>query len=158
MKNLLLRIYDFFVTRRRWLWGGVALVLLVFIALAVSLHFSEDIMDFLPLDDDDREALAQYQSQQSATRLVLVVEGDSLREEAIWQLADSIDSRMAGGQLAEPDPAEGLAALYSQMPYRIADSVYARFDSIFTPQAVNAALLRDKAILAIPGSSIPQRC
>lgn len=154
MKNLLLRLYDFFVTRRRWLWGGVALVLLVFIALAVSLHFSEDIMDFLPLDDDDREALAQYQSQQSATRLVLVVEGDSLREEAVWQLADSIDCRMAGGQLAEPDPAEGLAALYSQMPYRIADSVYARFDSIFTPQAVNAALLRDKAILAIPGASI----
>lgn len=154
MKNLLLRIYDFFVTRRRWLWGGVALVLLVFIALAVSLHFSEDILDFLPLDDDDREALAQYQSQQSATRLVLVVEGDSLREEAVWQLADSIDCRMAGGQLAEPDPAEGLVALYSQMPYRIADSVYARFDSIFTPQAVNAALLRDKAILAIPGASI----
>lgn len=111
-------------------------------------------MDFLPLDDDDREALAQYQSQQSATRLVLVVEGDSLREEAVWQLADSIDCRMAGGQLAEPDPAEGLAAMYSQMPYRIADSVYARFDSIFTPQAVNAALLRDKAILAIPGASI----
>ena len=111
-------------------------------------------MDFLPLDDDDREALAQYQSQQSATRLVLVVEGDSLREEAVWQLADSIDCRMAGGQLAEPDPAEGLVALYSQMPYRIADSVYARFDSIFTPQAVNAALLRDKAILAIPGASI----
>ncbi len=154
MKNLLLRIYDFFVTRRRWLWGGVALVLLVFVALAASLHFSEDIMDFLPLDTDDREALAQYQSQQSATRLVLVVEGDSLREEAIWQLADSIDSRMAGGQLAEPDPAEGLAAMYSQMPYRITDSVYARFDSIFTPQAVNAALLRDKAILAIPGASI----
>ncbi|MBQ7647994.1 MAG: MMPL family transporter [Paludibacteraceae bacterium] len=111
-------------------------------------------MDFLPLDADDREALAQYQSQQSATRLVLVVEGDSLREEAVWQLADSIDCRMAGGQLAEPDPAEGLAAMYSQMPYRIADSVYARFDSIFTPQAVNAALLRDKAILAIPGASI----
>ena len=154
MKNLLLRIYDFFVTRRRWLWSGVALVLLVFVALAASLHFSEDIMDFLPLDDDNREALAQYQSQQSATRLVLVVEGDSLREEAVWQLADSIDCRMAGGQLAEPDPAEGLVALYSQMPYRIADSVYARFDSIFTPQAVNAALLRDKAILAIPGASI----
>ena len=154
MKNLLLRIYDFFVTRRRWLWSGVALVLLVFVALAASLHFSEDIMDFLPLDDDNREALAQYQSQQSATRLVLVVEGDSLREEAVWQLADSIDCRMAGGQLAEPDPAEGLVALYSQMPYRIDDSVYARFDSIFTPQAVNAALLRDKAILAIPGASI----
>lgn len=154
MKNLLLRIYDFFVPRRRWLWGGVALVLLVFVALAASLHFSEDIMDFLPLDTDDREALAQYQSQQSATRLVLVVEGDSLREEAIWQLADSIDSRMAGGQLDEPDPAEGLAAMYSQMPYMIADSVYARFNSIFTPQAVNAALLRDKAILAIPGASV----
>ena len=129
-------------------------MLLVFVALAASLHFSEDIMDFLPLDDDDREALAQYQSQQSASRLVLVVEGDSLREEAVWQLADSIDSRMASGQLAEPDPAEGLAAMYSQMPYRITDSVYARFDSIFTPQAVNAALLRDKAILAIPGASI----
>lgn len=147
--NQLLRTYDFLCSHRRWLWIGLVVVLLPLIGLAVSLRYSEDIMDFLPVTDEDREALVVYQSQQSASRIVLIVEGDSLRDEAI----DAVAERLPDLQ-TEPDIAEGIAAIYSQMPYFIADSTYAQFDSLFTPAAVRAALLRDREILSIPGTGL----
>ena len=154
MKTVLLRIYDYFAIHRQWLWMGLGVVLAVLLCLALSLHFNEDIMDFLPLDDSDREALAEYQSRQSAARMVLVIEGDSLRDDALYRIADCMDTVMPSGQLVEPDPTEGIAAMYSRLPYLIADSVYMQFDARFTPQAVRAALQHDKALLSIPGASI----
>ena len=148
MKNLLLHIYDLLSVHRRWLWIGSAVIVAALIALAVSLRYNEDIMDFLPVDDEDREALALYQSQQSASRLVLIVEGDSLRDEAIEACEDLLPDLTT-----EMDLSEQLAGIYSQMPYFIADSTYAQLDSLTTPDAVRAALERDKRILSTPGAS-----
>ncbi len=147
--SLLLRIYDCIANHRRWLWIGLIVVLLPLIGLAVSLRYNEDIMDFLPVTDEDREALAVYQSQQNASRIVLIVEGDSLRDEAIDAVADRLPDLET-----ELDISEGIAAIYSQMPYFIADSTYTRFDSLFTPQAVRAALQHDREILSIPGTGL----
>ena len=147
--NSLLRIYDYIASHRRWLWIALVVILLPLIALAVSLRYNEDIMDFLPVTDDDREALAVYQSQQSASRIVLIVEGDNLRDEAIEAVADRLPDLQT-----ELDLSEGIAAIYSQMPYFIADSTFARFDSLFMPSAVRAALLHDREILSIPGTGL----
>ena len=149
LKTLLLHIYDRLSTHRRRLWIGLAIVLLPIIALTLTLRFNEDIMDFMPVQDADREALALYQSQPSASRLVLIVEGDSLREEAVEAFADRLPDLET-----ELDPTDYLTAIYSQMPYFIADSVYERLDERFTPEAVRASLLRDKAVLSTPGTSL----
>ena len=149
MNASLLRIYDYIANHRRWLWIALVVILLPLIALAVSLRYNEDIMDFLPVTDDDREALAVYQSQQSASRIVLIVEGDSLRDEAIEAVADRLPDLQT-----ELDLSEGIAAIYSQMPYFIADGTFARFDSLFMPSAVRAALLHDREILSIPGTGL----
>ncbi len=149
LKTLLLHIYDLLAAHRRWLWISLVVVVLPFIGLALSLRFDEDIMDFLPVEDEDREALALYQSQQSASRLVLIVEGDSLREEAIDACAERLPDLQT-----ELDPADALSAIYAQMPYFIADSTYRQLDSLFTPEAIRAALERDRALLSIPGTSM----
>lgn len=148
MKNILLHIYDLLSARRRWLWVGLAVVAAALIGLAVSLRYNEDIMDFLPVDDEDREALALYQSQQSASRLVLIVEGDSLREEAIEACEEAIPDLTT-----EIDLSEQLSGIYSQMPYFIADSVYDRLDERFSSKAIRASFERDKLILSTPGTS-----
>ena len=148
MKGWLLHIYDKLSVHRRWLWVGLAVVVASLIALAVSLRYNEDIMDFLPVDDEDREALAIYQSQQSASRLVLIVEGDSQREQAIEACEDALPDLAT-----EVDLSEQLAGIYSQMPYFIADSVYEHLGNRFTPEAVRASLQRDKTILSTPGTS-----
>ena len=148
MKEWLLHIYDVLTSHQRWLWVGLVVVVAALIALAVSLRYNEDIMDFLPIDDEEREALAIYQSQQSASRLVLIVEGDSQREQAIEACEDALPDLTT-----EIDLSEQLGGIYSQMPYFIADSVYKHLDERFTPEAVRASLQRDKTILSTPGTS-----
>ena len=47
MKDRLLRLYDCFLTHRRWLWSGLTMVLVPLIVLALTLRYNEDIMDLL---------------------------------------------------------------------------------------------------------------
>ena len=93
MKDRLLRLYDLFVTHRRWLWISFAALCLILIALAATLRYNEDIMDFLPITAEERADLEAYQSQQAASRLVLIIEGEdeSLRSDAFYDL----DERLA---------------------------------------------------------------
>ena len=153
MKDTLLRLYDWFGTHRSWLWGGCGAVALVLLVLAGSLRYNEDIMDFLPATDEERAAFHQWQERQSALRLVLIIEGEDedLRNEAFYDM----DERLAniGHPLSEFD-IEELMANSQWLTTHIPDSVYDRFDSLFTPEAVRAALLRDQAILSTPGASM----
>ena len=150
MNDKLLHIYDFLSTHRRWLWSGLTMVLIPLIVLALTLRYNEDIMDFLPLEDEDREALAEFQSKQSAAQIVLIVEGgdEALREEII----DQFQISNLKCQIST-DPSDQLTSLYAQLPYYIADEKYDAFDSLFTPEAIRAALERDKHILSTPGTS-----
>ncbi|MBR4263015.1 MAG: MMPL family transporter [Paludibacteraceae bacterium] len=149
MNDKLLHIYDWLSTHRRWLWSGLTIVLIPLIVLALTLRYNEDIMDFLPLEDEDREALKEFQSRQSAAQIVLIVEGgnESLREEAIEELAN-------GNGLLDisTDPSDQLRSLYAQLPYYIEEEKYEKLDSLFTAEAIRAALERDKRILATPGT------
>ena len=149
MKNRLLYIYDWFNTHRRLLWIGLIVIVLPLVGLAVSLRYNENIMDFLPATEEERAEFKKMQSQQSASRLVLIIEGDSLCEEAIDLCAERIPDLQT-----ELDLSEQLEPLYSHMPCFISDSMYDRFDSLFTSQAIHDALVRDKTILSTPGASL----
>ena len=94
MKEWLLRIYDFFAAHRRWLWIGVSVVLIVLIGLAVSLRYDEDIMDFLPVSDEERASLEAFQNQQSASQIVLIVEGDDedMRSDALYEIEEQLSA------------------------------------------------------------------
>ena len=150
MKKWFLNIYDLLQTHRKWLWGCVGFVLITLFCLALTLHYSEDIIDFLPVSEEDREALERYQSQEIASRLVLIIEGEdeALRNEALEACEEAIPDLET-----DIDPTEQIEALYALMPYYISDSTYASMDSLMRPEAIQAALQRDKAILATPGTS-----
>ncbi|MBO4250504.1 MAG: MMPL family transporter [Paludibacteraceae bacterium] len=150
MKNLLLRLYDWLITHRRVLWIGLTVVLGLLASGALSLHYNEDIMDFLPVTEEDREALERYQEQEIASRLVLIIEGEdeNLRNEALEACEEAIPDLET-----DIDPAEQLEAVYALMPYYIEDSTYAQLDSLLQPEAIQAALQRDKTILSTPGTS-----
>ena len=149
MKKWLLRTYEYFSAHRQWLWAGVVALLIVLIGLAVSLRYDEDIMDFLPITQEERESLKLYQSQQSASRIVLIIEGDSLRDEAMDACLERIPDLDT-----EPDISDQLEAFYAMMPSYISDSTYDRLDSLFTPEAIRTALERDKMILSTPGTGV----
>ena len=150
MKEWLLRIYDFFAAHRRGLWIGVSVVLIVLIGLAVSLRYDEDIMDFLPVSDEERASLEAFQNQQSASQIVLIVEGDDedMRSDALYEIEEQLPT--SNFRLSTLD--FGLSTLYAMMPLYIPDSIYERMDSLFTREAIHAALERDKNFLSTPGA------
>ena len=150
MKEWLLRIYDFFAAHRRGLWIGVSVVLIVLIGLAVSLRYDEDIMDFLPVTDEERASLEAFQNQQSASQIVLIVEGDDedMRSDALYEIEEQLSA--FDFRLSTFD--SQLSSLYAMMPLYISDSIYDRMDSLFTREAIHAALERDKTFLSTPGA------
>ena len=152
MKDRLLRLYDCFLTHRRWLWTGFAALCLILVALAATLRYNEDIMDFLPVTPEERAALEAYQSQQSASRLVLIIEGEDelRRSDAFYDLDERLAE--AGHPLSEFDLSD-LANSRWLIAHSQSPITNSRLDSLFTPEAVRAALERDKRILATPGGS-----
>ena len=150
MKEWLLRIYDFFAAHRRGLWIGVSAVLIVLIGLAVSLRYDEDIMDFLPVTGEERASLEAFQNKQSASQIVLIVEGDDedMRSDALYEIEEQLSA--FDFRLSTFD--SQLSSLYAMMPLYISDSIYDRMDSLFTREAIHAALERDKTFLSTPGA------
>ena len=152
MKSILLRIYDWLALHRKWMWITFSAIIVVLIALSATLRYNEDIMDFLPITAEEREALDEYQSRQSASRIVLIIEGEDAQQ--CSDALDEIDEKLSEiNYFLSTDPTEQLAQVYEQLPYLISDSIYDRFDSLFTSEAIQTALQRDKAILATPGGS-----
>lgn len=149
MKDKLLHVYDWLSTHRRWLWIGFTAILIPLLVSAIMLRYNEDIMDFLPVEEEDRAAFETFQSQQSASRMVLIIEGDSSREQAI----EAFEEKLSDLQ-TDIDPTEQLQALYAQLPYFIEDSVYDHLDSLLTPETIHATLQRDKDILSTPGAGL----
>lgn len=147
MSAKILHIYDWLQSHRRWLWGTMTVVFIPLIVLATMLRYNEDIMDFLPATPEEREVFEQVQSQKAASRIYLIIEGDSLRDEALYTCADRI-------QDLQWDLTAHLDELYAQLPYLIPDSIYDLLDSLFTPDAIRAALERNKTLLSTPGASM----
>ena len=76
MLKALLHIYDFFTAHKPALWICFAVLMVPLLFLALSLRYDEDIMDFLPVTEEDRVVLDALQNQQEASRIVLIVEGE----------------------------------------------------------------------------------
>ena len=108
-------------------------------------------MDFLPITAEERESLKAYQAQQSASRIVLILEGEdeTQRNNALDEIEDQL---FPISYFLSTDPTDQLDAFYAMMPAYIPDSTYDKLDSLFTPQAIRTALERDKLILSTPGT------
>ena len=66
----------------------------ILIALAATLRYDEDIMDFLPITAEERQAIDSLQAQQSAARIVLIIEGEEEyeREDALYTIEDRLST------------------------------------------------------------------
>ncbi len=152
MLKAILRIYDYCCSHRRMLWVVLAVFLIPLIVLAATLHYNEDIMDFLPITTEEKETLHNMQAQQSAAQIVLIVEGED--EVQRLDAIDAIDEKLYEANISlSTDLSERIDMLYANMPALISDSTYSQFDSLFTPQAIHTALQRDLLILSTPGTS-----
>lgn len=163
--RLILRIYDYFSSHKKILWGATAVVSALLVALVLNLRYSEDISDFLPLGNSDREALDVYQSISGADRLIILFDNpgdDDMTVEAIDRFTEIVQendseqwcSRMS----AEFDLGSMLELtdfVYENIPYFLKEEDYARIDSLLcVKDFVPGQLENDKRMLMLPSGSM----
>ncbi len=73
--KLLLCIYDYFRQHTLIAWLSFVLTVLLLVCLCLNLRFSEDITEFLPLSDLQKQQLSDYERLQNSDRIVVLFEG-----------------------------------------------------------------------------------
>ena len=158
-------IYDW-MARHRWVRGvSLALVTVALAGLVLTLRFSEDISDFLPLGTTEREQMSVYQDISGAEDLYILFSnpGDADRTvEAIDAFEGAVHA------LDEANWCEGLSCHYDidsflelsefvqeNAPYFLTEADYARMDSLLAePGYLQERLAADREMLMFPSSGM----
>ena len=136
-----------------------------FVGLLFTLHFSEDISDFLPLGTRERELLSVYQKISGADRLIILFSNPDDVDytiEAIDRFVNAAienDSHDWCKSLTTQIDMETITNVsnfvYENIPYFLTESDVERMDSLLTlPGYIKATLADDKQSLLFPSSSV----
>ena len=158
-------LFDFFSVHRKWRGASLLLLTLVLAALVTTLHFSEDISDFLPLGTREREQLSIYQNISGAQKIFVLFSNPGDADETVEavesfvQMAEEGDSTHRYGHLAASVDMETIAQVagfvYANIPYFLTEADVARMDSLLAdPGAIRTALSADKQALLFPASEL----
>ena len=160
MKRLL-RLYDHFSNRPVELLLLLAVVVAALTMAAAGLRYKEDITDFLPADDEFREAMAVYDQLSDAQRIVIIFEGapadslcsavDSFAEAAV---AAGLDEDRLTAEVDIQAFLERLRFIQQHAPYFLTEADYPKMDTLFTAAGFHEALKRDRQMLSMPGSGL----
>ncbi|MCR5313180.1 MAG: MMPL family transporter, partial [Bacteroidaceae bacterium] len=164
-KSMVIRIYDYFRTHRMVLWSSLIAVTLLLVSLIVGLSYKEDITDFLPLNEDEKQYMSIYQNVSGANKLIVIFdspddadktcEAIDLFEECL-ALRDSLGwcSEMFSSVDAE-QMTEVRRFVYDNIPYFLTDADYTRMDSLLeNTDYVSLRLISDREQLMFPISSM----
>ncbi len=159
--RLLLHLYDYLAHHRILLWGSLAVLCIALAGVSLTLSFSEDISDFLPLDEENQRAMQSYQEFADAERIMVLFE-DTTAD--LQQLLDAVDAYQARYEEDSLPPLTtqvdmeqymgGLDWIYRHAPYFLTDADYARIDSLLRePDYIRNQLQADHEQLLLPMSS-----
>lgn len=161
--KLILTLYDFLSRHNRILWSSLIIFTMSLVGLITHLHFSEDISDFLPLGNSDREAMSVYQNISGANRLYILFtnpDDPDLTVEAIDYFLSDIHKRDTMGmchdltaQFNISQMEELMDFVYTNIPYFLTPDDYQRMDSLLAmPNYVTRQLEYDKEALLFPSN------
>ena len=159
MINLALRIYDWMSGHRWWCLASLAVVTLLMVLSVTRLSYREDIRDFLPLDEKEREALNDYDRQAQTSLIVAIIEqrdstvdDPDLLVEGVETFLDAIDG--LEGVTVQTDFSqmeEQQEEAYRQLPYLLEAADYQRMDSLLQqPDFIASRLQEAKERLLMP--------
>jgi len=161
----LLGIYDYFTRHKKLLWSSLAVLTVTFVALIAKLSYNEDISDFLPLGNSDREALSVYQNISGANRLYILFtnpDDADLTVEAIDYFTETVEENDPDGWCSDLTAQFNMGQIqevsdfvYDNIPYFLTDRDYARMDSLLAvPGYAEDQLERDKQLLMFPTGGV----
>lgn len=169
MKQAILHIYDFFRRRPLAGWGVFILLTALLTASFLRLGFKEDISDFLPLDEENRTAMAVYQEISGAGHLfaiIMAADSASVRPD---RLAEGVEAFAAGvaerdslgfaGEITKEIDLERILdvadEVYAGIPFYLTEADYSRIDSLLSDPGYVARKIADcKQMLLFPTSDM----
>ena len=159
MKDLALRIYDWMSGHRWWCVISLAVVTLLMVLSVTRLSYREDIRDFLPLDEEERAALNDYDRQAQTSLIVAIIEQrdstiddpDLLVEgvETFLNAIDGLEGVTVQTDFSQMEEQQDEA--YRQLPYLLEAADYQRMDSLLQqPEFIASRLQEAKERLLMP--------
>lgn len=161
----LVGLYDFLQRRRLLRWGLLLGLSLLFALAASRLSYSEDITDFLPLDEANREALSVYQNLSGANKIIAIFENPHDEEmtvgaiEAFCMYVAEHDTLGLSGTIVRRIDIEELnkvaGFVRSNIPYFLTQQDYRRMDSLLAvPGYVEKQIAADREALMFPATGM----
>lgn len=172
MNKFFLIIYDFSRKHRLLSWSVWGVLTIILVLSIFTLHYSEDISHFLPLDEDNQTALSVYQDVSGANRIYAIIgtKNDSVPDpqflvdgvEAFVNNVEKLDTAgYIGGIIKEIDMEKVMEIsdeVYENIPYFLTDSDYERIDSLLnSPGYVESRMEDNKQMLLFPSSNMVSR-
>jgi predicted RND superfamily exporter protein len=163
MKDVAVRIYDWMSGHRWWCLASFVVVTLLMVLSVTRLSYKEDIRDFLPLDEEERAALNDYDRQAQTSMIVAIIEqrdstidDPDLLVESVETFIDAIsDVEGLTVQSVLSQMEERQEDLYRQLPFLLEAEDYQHMDSLLRqPEFVASKLEEDKERLLMPMGSM----
>ena len=159
---MFLKIYDYFA-QHRWLCWLLLAVLCIGLAIPASrLHYTEDILAFLPFNDEQKEQFRIYQQHAQAQTIVLLVEGNDVDSiiDALELFALNFEERAGGISCRTTiDPsamARQVDSLSRLLPFSLNETDYLRIDSLLNADYISDQLIADRNRLLMPQTALLQ--
>ncbi len=154
---MLIKIYNYFKEHKKVMWASLLTLSVTFFALLFSLQYSENIMDFLPMETAEREALDVYQNISGSDKIILLFENNDTEMvvEAMDLFTSTVEEKDKEGlysSLYENPDVSNITQLmdfvYENIPYFLQDEDYERIDSLLSkPGYIRSRLLQNKQSL-----------
>ena len=157
--------YDFLSTHRGWRAASLSALTLLLTGLLSTLHFSEDISDFLPLGPSQREQMSVYQNISGADRMYLLFSNPGDEDRTVEAMDRFLELAEEGletfgleklpGRLDMNDLAAVSDFVYENAPYFLTEADLLRADSLLAlPDYLPSALNKDRQALLFSASPL----
>lgn len=160
VKNLLVRLLPL-----KWSMGSLLCITLVLLLAVLRLSYKEDIRDFLPLSETDRERMAVYQDIAGMNRLFVIFDNPDdaeLTTQAIESFVKAVEGTDTAGWCRDLQAtfdlesfSETMDFIYANAPLFLKEDDYRRMDSLLASSGfMDEKLEEDLNALMLPAGSM----
>ena len=161
----ILKIFDFLRKHATIRWASLLVITMALLASIMRLSYKEDIQDFLPFGETDRERMAVYQDISGMNRLFVVFESMGNAEEtteAIDCFVSSVEESDTANWCQDlqatfdlENLSETMDFVYANAPLFLSEDDYRRMDSLLAlPNFMDEKLEDDLNALMLPTGSL----
>ncbi len=161
--NFLIKTYHF-LSSHKWLAGIVLCILTALLSVfTLRLHYTEDILSFMPFDQEQKEQFKIYQEQAQAQTITIIFEGgdeDNIIDH-IELFARSFCNHTSSDinirTTLDPDLfGTQIDSVSRLLPYLLTEQDYLHIDSILNSEYIDSQIAANRTKLLMPQSGILQ--